>query len=88
MVKLVLQRFGARADNGLASAASVPDESGTVEAAFPIEVPSCTIMSVNIRCLLANLDELELFLKERMPHIVFLQETWLNASHDAIAISN
>ena len=44
------------------------------------------IYSLNIRCLLAHLDELTSFLNDHRPHIVFLQETWLEESVSDIKI--
>ena len=43
---------------------------------------------VNIQCLNAHLAELQFHLEQRQPHIVLLQETWLDASHGQIFIPN
>ena len=45
-----------------------------------------TILMINIRCLHANLLELEFHLQTMRPHIVFLQETWLDASTEAVSV--
>jgi exonuclease III len=45
------------------------------------------ILSINIRCLLAHLDELEALLKIYRPHIVMIQETWLNESQESVTVS-
>mgnify|MGYP005639129711 FL=1 len=45
-----------------------------------------TILMINIRCLRVNLLELELHLQTMRPHIVFLQETWLDASTETVSI--
>ena len=36
---------------------------------------------------LVYIDELEAFLKLHRPHVVMLQETWLNASYESVTIS-
>ena len=45
------------------------------------------IISINIQCLLAHIDELEAFLKLHRPHVVMLRETSLNASHESVTMS-
>ena len=45
------------------------------------------IFMINIRCLQAHQAELEFHLNELRPHIVLLQETWLDESTEAIRIS-
>ena len=45
------------------------------------------IISINIRCLLSHKDELEAFLKLHQPHVVLIQETWLNESYESISVS-
>ena len=45
------------------------------------------IVSINIRCLLAHIVELEAFLKLHRPRVVLLQETWLKKSYESISIS-
>ena len=40
----------------------------------------------NIRCLLSNLAELCVHLQTHRPHVVMLQETWLDASVENVAI--
>ena len=47
-----------------------------------------SIFMVNIRCLSANLAELECHLHQLQPHIVFIQETWLDASTESVSITN
>ena len=46
------------------------------------------IYCINIRCLLKHLAELEFHLEAYKPHVVFIQETWLNASVESISILN
>ena len=38
------------------------------------------IYCLNVQCLMAHLDELTSFLSDHNPHVVFLQETWLDES--------
>ena len=45
------------------------------------------VYSVNIRCLLAHLAELEFVLSVHKPHIVLIQESWLDASTEQVKIS-
>ena len=49
---------------------------------------SFVLYCINIRCVLSNLAELCLQVKELSPHIILLQETWLNASVEEIRIPN
>ena len=46
------------------------------------------ILVLNVQCLRAHLAELEFHLKIHQPHIVFLQETWLDLSIEEPSISN
>ena len=46
------------------------------------------ILVLNIQCLCAHLAELEYHLEQWRPHIVMLQETWLNKSMESVEISN
>ena len=43
---------------------------------------------VNIRCLGAHLDELQFHLSQHSPHVVLLQETWLDKSTEEVRIHN
>ena len=43
---------------------------------------------MNIQCLQAHLVELEYHLDMHKPHIVLLQETWLDASTESATIAN
>ena len=45
-------------------------------------------MMVNIQCLNAHLVELQYHLQERQPHIVMIQETWLDASRESVHVAN
>jgi len=45
------------------------------------------VYSVNIQCLLAHKAELEYSLSVHRPHIVLIQETWLDASTEQVQIS-
>ena len=45
-----------------------------------------SIMMVNIQSLRAHLTELQFHLKRKMPHIVLIQETWLDQSHESVRI--
>ena len=47
---------------------------------------SIFIYNINIRCLLKNQTELEYHLEQHRPHIVTLQETWLDASTEHVDI--
>ena len=47
---------------------------------------SIQIYNINIRCLLSNQAELEYHLDQHRPHIVTLQETWLDASTEDVDI--
>ena len=47
---------------------------------------SILIYNINIRCLLSNQTELEYQLEQHRPHIVTLQETWLDASTEHVDI--
>ena len=44
------------------------------------------VYSVNIRCLFAHLAELCFHLEAQQPHVVCIQETWLDASHKEVKI--
>ena len=44
------------------------------------------VYSVNIQCLLAHLAELEFSLSIHRPHIVLIQESWLDASTEQVKI--
>ena len=44
------------------------------------------IISINIRCIQAHKAELEVFLMLHQPHVVLIQETWLNESYESISI--
>lgn len=46
------------------------------------------VYSVNIQCILAHVAELEHHLHLHQPHIVMIQEIWLNASTEHIKIEN
>ena len=45
------------------------------------------ILSLNIQCLLAHLGELCCHLELHRPHLVFLQETWLDATVEEVSVS-
>ena len=45
-----------------------------------------SILTMNIRCLLKNLDELVVQLNLHLPHILSIQETWLNATTEFVHI--
>ena len=45
-----------------------------------------SILTVNIRCLLKNLDQLIVQLELYLPHILLIQETWLSASTEFVDI--
>ena len=47
---------------------------------------SILIYNINIQCLLKNQAELEFQLEQHRPHIVTLQETWLDASVENVDI--
>ena len=47
---------------------------------------SFTIYSINIQCLFAHLSELCCQLQEHEPDIVFIQETWLDASTESFTV--
>ena len=47
-----------------------------------------TIFVANVQGLRAHLTELEFHLLQLRPHIVFLQETWLDASVESVTIAN
>ena len=47
---------------------------------------SINIYCINIRCVLEHKAELELNLDRLRPHIVLLQETWLNASVEQVSV--
>ena len=47
-----------------------------------------TIYSINIRCLLKHLSELCDYVNIFAPHIVLVQESWLNASIENVNIPN
>ena len=47
-----------------------------------------SIFVLNIQCLQAHLVELEYHLDMHKPHIVLLQETWLDASTESVTIAN
>ena len=46
------------------------------------------IYCINIRCLLSNFAELSHQVKELSPHVILLQETWLNASIEEVLLPN
>ena len=46
------------------------------------------IFVLNIQCLRAHMVELEYHLELHKPHIVLLQETWLDASTESVTIAN
>ena len=46
------------------------------------------IYCINIRYLLKYLAELEFHLEAYRPHIVFVQETWLNGSVESVTVQN
>ena len=50
------------------------------------QAQSISIYCINIRCLLKHKPELELNLARLRPHIVLLQETWLNASVEHVRV--
>ena len=60
---------------------SMPDLAGSYSS-----VGSVSIFSINIQCLLAHIDELICQLNVHRPHIVFLQETWLDPTTENISI--
>ena len=43
---------------------------------------------MNIRCILAHLTELEYHLDLHRPHVVMIQETWLDDSAEKIEVRN
>ena len=45
-----------------------------------------SIYSLNVQCLLAHLTELAFHLELYTPHVLLLQETWLNQSHEDVVI--
>ena len=49
---------------------------------------SLSIYSINIRCLLAHVAELSFHLSVHKPHIVLIQESWLNKSIEHVSIAN
>ena len=51
-----------------------------------VDKEAVLIYSINIRCLLSHLAELEFHLIKHRPHIVLIQETWLNESIESVAI--
>jgi len=59
-----------------------PKFSSSMERRFGIN-----ILSINIRCLLANLVELNRQLELHQPHVVLIQETWLNSSVEHVDVS-
>ena len=52
----------------------------------PVSPPSLLFYMINIRCLLSNFAELCHQLDELCPHVILLQETWLNKSVEEIRI--
>ena len=75
---------------GGAPADATPGESG-VNASAPIDSiisQSFVLYCINIRCLLSNLAELCHQVKEHSPHVILLQETWLNGSVEEVTIPN
>jgi len=46
------------------------------------------VYSVNIRCILAHLTELQYHVDLHRPHIVMIQETWLDASVEDVQLFN
>ena len=51
-----------------------------------VDKEAVLIYSINIRCLLSHLAELKFHLNKHRPHIVLIQETWLNESIESVAI--
>ena len=70
----------------------VGDEtSGESEVAPPTQIcklQSVIILCINIKSPTGKLIELVHLIKEHNAHLVFLQETWLDASHEAIDLFN
>ena len=67
--------------------------SGESEAPTPVDNISSMpqqlhILSINIRCLIHNLAKLSHHLQSLQPHIVLLQETWLDKSIEDVHIIN
>ena len=48
---------------------------------------ACLSLCMNIRVLLKNNTELARFIKQQCPHLVCLQETWLNESIESYEIA-
>ena len=85
-LRAILQRSHKRSrgtPSGIAAgepAALMPEDN--------IDLQHINIYSINIRCLLAHKAELCHYLVVHAPHIVFLQETWLNKSIEEVALPN
>ena len=65
--------------------------SGKSETAISDTAPvsqSLSIYSINIKCLLAHLAELSFHLSVHKPHIVLIQDSWLNKSIEHVSIAN
>jgi hypothetical protein len=65
------------------------ETSGEAEATLPTQIcklQSVTILCINVRSLNGILIEPVHLIKVYDAHLVFLQETWLDASHEAVEI--
>ena len=57
-------------------------------ATHDVDPQKFSIYSINIRCLCSHLGELCAYLDSYQPHLVLVQETWLNQSIQNISIPN
>ena len=57
--------------------------SGRIAASQP---NSLIIYSINIRCLLSKFAEFIVHIDQLQPHIIFVQESWLNATTEKVEI--
>ena len=82
-------RRRATTDGSPAPAGTVTGESVTdVPAQFDLQIQPIKIYSINIKCLLAHIAELTYFLELHCPHVVCIQETWLDISSKEATIPN
>ena len=72
-----------------------PTDMVTGEAVTPLSInfvphnsAPLVIYCINIRCLLAHTAELSYQLEVHKPHLVLIQESWLNASTQAITLAD
>ena len=66
---------------------AVSGESETVASVLEAFSPqSIRIYSINIRCLLANINEVIHHVQVNKPHLILIQESWLNASIEQVHI--